>query len=160
MANDHRVDPTAAATALAAGAAPADGAEREALLTLYRAFSERRPELVDDAVTQDWEDIPNAPGQVRGPDGFKPILRAFFEAFPDGRMTVLDIVAEPGRAAVRSVFTGTHLGPFMGVAPSGKEIRVACHDFHELRGGRIARTWHLEDWFSAFAQIDAWPSAR
>lgn len=146
-------------TAPAAAAATAVQAERAALLTFYRAFSERRPELIDEAVTQDWEDIPLPPGQGVGPESVKPILRAFFKAFPDVKLEVLDILQEPGRAAVRSVLTGTHRDTFLGVAPSGREIRVPCHDFHALREGRIARTWHLEDWFTALAQIGAWPPA-
>ncbi|WP_437945619.1 ester cyclase [Sorangium sp. So ce296] len=156
MANVVAVDPNAPASAAASTAE----AERAALLTFYRAFSERRPELVDEAVTQDWEDIPLPPGHGLGPESIKPILRAFFEAFPDVHLAVLDILQEPGRAAVRSLLTGTHRGTFLGVAPTGKEISVACHDFHALRNGRIARTWHLEDWFTALAQIGAWPPAR
>ncbi|XYI00132.1 ester cyclase [Sorangium sp. So ce1128] len=154
MANLDAVDPTAPARTAAAEA------ELAALLKFYRAFSERRPELIDEAVTQDWEDIPLPPGHGQGPESVKPILRAFFEAFPDVHIAVLDVLQEPGRAAVRSVLTGTHRGTFMGVAASGREISVPCHDFHELREGRIARTWHLEDWFAAFAQIGAWPPAR
>lgn len=154
MANVEGVEPTVPARTAAAEA------ERAALLTFYEAFSQRRAELIDGAVTQDWEDIPLPPGSGRGPESVKPILRAFFEAFPDVHIAVLDIVHEPGRAAVRSILTGTHRGPFMGVAPSGREICVSCHDFHELREGRIARTWHLEDWFTALTQIGAWPPAR
>ena len=38
-------------------------AERQAVETLYRAFSDQNPDLVDKAVTPDWKDIPLAPGQ-------------------------------------------------------------------------------------------------
>ena len=48
-------------------------AERHAVETLYRAFSDQNPDLVDTVVTPDWKDIPLAPGQGPGPQGFKPL---------------------------------------------------------------------------------------
>jgi hypothetical protein len=61
-------------------------AERHAVETLYRAFSDQNPDLVDQAVVPDWKDIPLAPGQGPGPQGFKPIIRSAIAAFPDVRM--------------------------------------------------------------------------
>ena len=40
-------------------------AERLAVETLYRAFSEQRPDLVDHVLAPDWEDIPLAPARGR-----------------------------------------------------------------------------------------------
>jgi hypothetical protein len=37
--------------------------ERKAVETLYQAFSLQQPDLVNEAVTADWADIPLAPGQ-------------------------------------------------------------------------------------------------
>ena len=37
--------------------------ERQAVETLYRAFSENNPDLVDSVLATDWDDIPLAPGQ-------------------------------------------------------------------------------------------------
>ena len=56
-------------------------AERHAVETLYRAFSDQNPDLVDQAVAPDWKDIPLAPGQGPGPQGFKPIIRSVIAAF-------------------------------------------------------------------------------
>jgi hypothetical protein len=39
--------------------------ERKAVETLYQAFSLQQPDLVNEAVTADWADIPLAPGQAR-----------------------------------------------------------------------------------------------
>jgi hypothetical protein len=36
--------------------------DRVAVETLYRALSEHDPDLLDQAVTDDWKDIPLAPG--------------------------------------------------------------------------------------------------
>ena len=37
---------------------------------------------------------------------------------------------------------------------------MVLHEFHELDGGRIVRTWHLEDWFSLFLQIGQFPAPQ
>ena len=36
--------------------------ERQAVETLYRAFSEQRPDWGDAVLSADWQDIPLAPG--------------------------------------------------------------------------------------------------
>jgi hypothetical protein len=67
-------------------------AEREAVETLYQAFSEKNPDLVDGVLAPNWDDIPLAPGQQPGPDGIKPIISSFGEAFPDVRITIQDLI--------------------------------------------------------------------
>ncbi len=131
--------------------------ERKAIETLYRAFSDKNPDLLDEAVTPDWEDIPPAPGQGPGPDGFKPMVRAFCEAFPDIKVTIKEMIGASGHASVRAEITGTHQGEWFGIAPTGKMISVPVHDFYHLQDGKITHTWHLEDWFGMLHQVGAWP---
>lgn len=132
-------------------------AERAAVENLYRAFSDKNPDLLDLAVTSDWQDIPLAPGQGPGPEGFKPLLAGFIAAFPDINIIVHDMLQEPGKIAVRAEITGTHQGEFMGIAPTGKRISVRLHEFHLLNGERVTTTWHMEDWMAMFQQIGQFP---
>lgn len=133
--------------------------EREAVEMLYRAFSDKNPDLLDFAVTKDWNDIPLSPGQGPGPEGFKPLLAGFIEAFPDINIIVHDMVQEPGKIAVRAEITGTHHGEFMGIAPTGRSISVRLHEFHLLNGERVTTTWHMEDWLAMFQQLGQFPPA-
>lgn len=132
-------------------------AQQLAIETLYRAFNEQNPDLLDDALVADWRDIPLGPGQQPGIAGMKPIVAMFGAAFPDVKITVEDMFGRDGRAAVRARITGTHLGEFFGIAPTGKPIAIAIHEFHQLTADRITHTWHLEDWFGMLNQIGAWP---
>lgn len=134
--------------------------ERRAVETIYRAFSDKSPDLVDSAVTPDWDDIPLAPGQGPGPGGLKPIIRSVVEALPDVRIVVHDMMQMPGRIAVRAEMTGTHRGTLFGIPATGKKISVRMHEFHELDGQRVTRTWHLEDWFGMFMQLGSFPPAQ
>lgn len=131
--------------------------ERHALETFYRAFTTQQPDLLDAVCTTDWQDIPLAPGQGPGPDGLKPLIRAFGAAFPDLRIDIHEMIGAAGRVAVRATITGTHRGTWFGVAPTGRPISMAIHEFHHLRDGRLTHTWHLEDWFGFLNQVGAWP---
>ena len=135
------------------------GEELQAIAILYRAFTDKNPGLLDEACAPDWQDIPLGPGQGPGPDGLKAMLPMFFQAFPDLKIGVHEIVGSAGRAGVRASITGTHRGEIFGVPPTGQAVDVALHEFHHLRDGRLTHTWHLEDWFGMLNKIGAWPPA-
>lgn len=126
--------------------------------TLYRAFSEQRPDLVDAVLASEWDDIPPAPGQVPGPAGIKPIINMVAAAFPDVLITIHDTIQEPGKVGVRAEISGTHLGELFGIAPTGKKVNFRLHEFHTLSNGLITTTWHMEDWFGLFLQLGQFPS--
>ena len=133
-------------------------AERLAVETLYRAFSDKQPDLVDTVLAPGWDDIPLAPGQAPGPAGIKFIIESFIASFPDVRITIEDMVQEPGKIGVRADISGTHLGELFGIAPTGKQVRFRLHEFHTLVDGRITTTWHMEDWFGLFLQLGQFPA--
>ncbi|OMP94773.1 ester cyclase [Raoultella terrigena] len=132
--------------------------ERLAVETLYRAFSEKNPDLVDTVLAPQWDDIPLAPNQGPGPEGIKPIIRSFGEAFPDVHIAIHDMIQVPGRIGVRAEIGGTHQGEFFGIAPTGKKISFRLHEFHTLSDGRVTTTWHMEDWFGLFIQLGQFPA--
>lgn len=133
--------------------------ERDAVETFYRAFG-GRPELLDDAVTEDWQDIPLAPGQDPGREAMKPLIAGFGTAFPDAKVSIHEIIGTSGRAAVRAMISGTHKGEWFGIAPTGKSFQMPIHEFHHIADGRLTHTWHLEDWFGWLNQIGAWTADK
>lgn len=133
--------------------------QKRSLETFYRAFSDKNPSFLDEAVTPDWQDIPLAPGQGAGPEGLKPLMQMLFTALPDVRIIIDDVIAQPDRAGVRARMIGTHQGEIFGLLPTGKPVSIALHEFHHFKHDRISHTWHLEDWFGMLHQIGAWPLA-
>lgn len=131
--------------------------ELTAVQTLYRAFSEQNPDLVDSVLAAEWEDIPMAPGQSPGPAGIKPIIRMLAAALPDVSITIHDIVQEPGKVAVRAAISGTHSGELFGIAQTGKKVSFRLHEFHTVNEGLITTTWHMEDWYGLFLQLGQFP---
>ena len=132
--------------------------EWHALIRFYKAIGTHKLELLNDALTADWVDLPPGPGQGPGPEGVKPILQGLLDAFPDLTATVEEVIGEEHRAAARVALSGTHLGPLMGIAASGRPVTLALHEFHTFRDGQISVTRHMEDWMDLFGQIGSLPS--
>ncbi len=132
-----------------------DEAHHQTLETLYRAFDTGEAELLDQALAEDWVDVPLAPGQAPGRDGLKPMILAFRAAFADLAFTPREIIVRGDRAAVRLTLTGRHVGEWMGVAATGRAFEIAMHEMHHFGGGRISHTWHLEDWAGWRQQVGA-----
>jgi predicted ester cyclase len=131
---------------------------REAIERIYRAFANKDVALLREAVTPDWQYIPEPPGQKPGPDQMVPIFADLAAALPDMRIDILDLLVQGNRAGVRAEVSGTQTGPLMGIAATKKPIRFAIHSFHELSDdGRISKTWHLEDWLAVFRQLGEVP---
>ena len=105
---------------------------RTTIETFYRAFS-GEPDLLDQVVTADWQDIPLAPGQAPGPEGIKPMILAFKQAFPDLAITVHEFIQDAGRIGVRAEITGTHTGDWFGVAATSRAISIRCTSSIELK---------------------------
>ncbi|MER6130158.1 ester cyclase [Streptomyces sp. NPDC001795] len=134
----------------------------ELIRTFYRAFS-GKPELLDDVVADDWDDIPLGPDQAPGRAGATPLIQGIAKVFGDFHIVVHQIVDGRGPdgngpVGVRGEMRGVHTGQVFGIEPTGREVTVRIHEFHELADGRIVRTWHMEDWLSWFQQVDVLPT--
>ena len=89
--------------------------------------------------------------------GMKPLIKRFAAAFSDLDVNIHEIIAAPGRAAIRAEITGTHTGEWFGIAPTNTSFVLPIHEFHHLEKGRLTHTWHLEDWRGWFHQVGAFP---
>lgn len=103
------------------------------------------PARIDQQVAPDFIDH-GSPGEtVRGPKGIKSQIASLHAAFPDLQVTIMDMVAEGDRVAVRSRFQGTHKGPFRGIAATGATIDFTGTFFWGIEQGRIKERWGLLD---------------
>ncbi|MEX3974369.1 ester cyclase [Paraburkholderia caribensis] len=130
---------------------------RTTIEAFYRAFAAKDVALLRQVVTPDWQYIPESPGAKPGADQMADAFARMAIALPDMEITILDLLTHGDRVGVRAEVTGTQSGELLGIAPSAIQIKFAIHSFHELRGPLIAKTWHLEDWFSVFRQIGQLP---
>jgi flavin reductase (DIM6/NTAB) family NADH-FMN oxidoreductase RutF/predicted ester cyclase len=98
----------------------------------------------------DWERMEGffAPGYVRHSDTgrlsfevFQRLLQAEHAAFPDTRFELSDFVTGPDRVAFRWASTATHLGPYLGVPPTGREVTASGLTMSRVENGKIVEDW-------------------
>ena len=97
------------------------------------------------------------PTEATGAGKLKEVFRRLHRAFPDLHVTVEDAVAEGDLVVARNTVTGTHLGEYMGLAPTGRTVRYDEIFIFRLRGGRIVETWGVVDVLSQMRQLGALP---
>lgn len=125
---------------------------------LYEVMGTGEAALLDEILAEDWEHIPLPPGWKPGREGYKTGGLVYLRTmFPDFSVTNEDVVvsADGTKVAVRSVSRGTHAGEVLGIPATGKEFAFRAIDIHELEDGKIARSWHLEDFFGLAMQLGA-----
>ena len=78
-----------------------------------------------DTLTEDCVyEIPAAGQRWEGHDGARLFYTTFLGAFPDVKFELTDIVIGPQGVFESAQMTGTHLGPWAGLAPSGTPVRT------------------------------------
>src|SRR5260370_42189741 len=98
-------------------------------------------------------DIPSAPNQRAGPAGVKQLLVELTAIFPDFTIRMQDVLQDGNKFIVRSEISATQEKPFMGFAAGHRKMTIQAIDIHELRDGKIVRTWHTRDWMTRVRQL-------
>ncbi len=75
------------------------------------------------------------------------------KGLPDIRHDVQEVVAVGSTLAARVVVTGTHLGEFLGIAPTGKPFRIDQAIFARVRDGKAEEIWEIVDSAAFLEQI-------
>jgi predicted SnoaL-like aldol condensation-catalyzing enzyme len=81
-------------------------------------------------------------------------IAPFRASFPDVQMEIVELIAEGDKVVGRFTCSATHLGEWLGQAPTGRRFErvdeVSIFRFHE---GRIAQVWSLEDNLGRLRQL-------
>jgi steroid delta-isomerase-like uncharacterized protein len=96
---------------------------------------------------------------IHGPAEFRPFVRNLRGAIPDIHMKIEDTIAEGDKVIVRITVEDTHEGGQLGVAPSGRRIRIAGVVILRIANGQIVEGWNSWDQLGLLRQIGALPAA-
>jgi predicted ester cyclase len=81
-------------------------------------------------------------------------IAPFRASFPDVHMEVLELIAEGDKVVGRFTCSATHLGEWLGQAPTGRRFeRVDEVSIFRFRDGKIAHAWSLEDTLGRLKQL-------
>jgi len=85
--------------------------------------------------------------------GLKQNMTERFRAFPDLRVTIVEIVAEGDKVAMWYTVQGTQNGQFEGVRPTGKPVNWFGADFLRVQGNQIVEGWFVDDSLGLMRQL-------
>jgi uncharacterized protein len=94
----------------------------------------------------------------QGPNGVADLVRTWHAAFPDGHMTMDDIITEGDFSVIRMTFKGTHMGDFYGIPPCGKVITATSIGIDKVIDGKITEGWGELDMLGMMTQMGAIPA--
>ena len=128
---------------------------RDAMNTCDMEFISR---TIDELVESDATIRTPLPGDATGADVLKQVWAVLLRAFPDLHLTVEDLIGEEDKVVARIVVTGTHLGDYMGIEPTGKSIAYEEIFIFRFANGRVVETWGVVDAFSQMKQLGVIPA--
>jgi len=94
-----------------------------------------------------------AGGTHEGRETAQSVLQAFFDAFLDLKIQRDSLVVDDSHVVEVSTVEGTHIGPFLGMPPTGKHFRFAIANVCKLRDGKIAHERRIYDFTGLLVQI-------
>ena len=97
------------------------------------------------------------PGQGPGLEGLKDVLRGMRAAFRDLNFSIEEQISEGDKVASRFEWTGIHRGEFLGVPPTGRQVRVWGIVIDRFEEGRVKETRIIMDTLGLMAQLGVFP---
>nr|WP_269808451.1 ester cyclase [Sinorhizobium mexicanum] len=110
--------------------------------------------LLARATTDDWITC-RGEGSCLNREQLVPAFKARGETIPDLQWEIRDVAVAGDKVIVRGQASGTPVKDFFGVSPTGKSFTIMSIDIQTIRDGKIAHSYHVEDWAGAVRQLKA-----
>jgi ketosteroid isomerase-like protein len=133
---------------------------REVIAPWYSLFNiKTRGDVraIQEAVlTEDYESCAGyLPGECWGREISIKVVLNFANPIPDMTFDIKEVLVAGDRVVVRGEVAGTPASELFGVPHTGRSFRIMAVDIQTVRDGRIAKTYHMENWLSAINQLRA-----
>lgn len=93
--------------------------------------------VIDEIIHPNFVSHSSPPGLAPGPEGVKQWATLFRKAFPDIASTADDVIVEGDKVVERFTGSGTHLGEFFGIPPTGKHFTTTGINIFRVEDGKI-----------------------
>ncbi len=94
---------------------------------------------------------------LNGQPGYSQTRQVFpllFTAFPDLTSTVEQQTVDGEWVTTRATMRGTHLGAFMGIAPTGKAVEIMHIGLDQVVQGQVVEHFSVSDWLRALITFE------
>jgi predicted ester cyclase len=86
-------------------------------------------------------------------DAVIPLIKTFYQAFPNYSHTIEDIFAKGDRVVLRMLQQATHKREFEGLAPTGKDFKYYQITILQIKDGKVHGWWIVEDNVGMMTQL-------
>ena len=131
---------------------------KQTVRRLYDLLNAGNVEEIQDLVTDGYDEHDPLPGQGAGRDGVLDRYSMLIDALAP-QFTIEDVIAEGDRVVVRWMNSGTHVGEFAGIPPTGRAFSIAGIDIYRVVEGRLAEHWHVVDQLAMLGQLGVLPQS-
>ena len=90
---------------------------------------------------------------IKGLEGFRGYLQTVWNAFPDFKNTIEDIISEGDKVVARILYEGTHEGELFGMAPTGNKVSYPGIAIFRLEKRKIVECWVVGDTLGLMRQM-------
>src|SRR4030095_1232506 len=90
--------------------------------------------------------------------GLKEHIAMLRRGIPDLELTIDERIVSGDKVWARMTARGTHTGPFMGRAPTGKSFTICVIDVVRFESGKIVEHWGVPDRFALLHQLGVLPA--
>ena len=107
--------------------------------------------IIEELVADDFVSHDPPLGVPGTKEGFRIVAQAVVSGFSDRKMEFDEpLFASDGRVLENWAMTARHTGEFLGVPPSGEEVRVRGIEIWRIKDGQIAEHWAAIDFSDLF----------
>lgn len=123
---------------------------------LEGAMNQRNLGIVDELCNPDFV-LHRGSTTIQAREPYKQFLSMYLTASPDFHLTIEDLVAEGDKVVCRFTGSGTHLGPFMGIPPTGKHVTATGSAIIRVANEEIVEEWSNGDDLGLLQQLGVVP---
>jgi predicted ester cyclase len=132
--------------------------------TVVRRFYEEvmnqgRVEILDELMDENFVDHGETLfGSPKGREILRQGIAMTHEILTNFTVTIEEMIAEGDMVGLRGVMRCTHVGAFLGVAPTGNELTWRGNAMFRLSEGKIVERWFNSDSISILRQLGLAPT--
>ena len=116
-------------------------------------------DAIDELISENHVDHdPAQAGSSGGREGVRAFVEMYRTAYPDTHIEFGELIAEGDLVAGNWTATGTHEGELMGIAPTGRSIKITGMGMDRVRDGKIVESWGNYDALGMLVQLGAIPA--
>jgi len=131
---------------------------REVAQNIFDAWNSRNFDRMRELLHPDYTYTGGDGQEQKGPEAGMAVAHMFADAFPDGRIDIVNIKESGDTVVVEFIGRGTHKGDLMGIAPTGRSMNIPVCNVMELRDGKIYREREYMDMATLMVQLGVMPA--